>query len=154
MTDIVYNRTFTHTDWLDGESIVQASGPDGFNIRFHGCEQEFDAISNTFGAVNTALKNVQKMSFVQSQPPLTLPANGASAEFQIEQYDPSTLSPNVQKVYFAVVFPASGSTNIQHTFLYRNAPGGKINVTVQFFNHDTAQPAQFSFRVLTLAAQS
>lgn len=154
MADISYNRTFAHTDWFDGESIVQASGPNGFNVRFHACEFEFDAISATFGAVNTALKNVQKMNFIQSQPPLTLGPSTQSAEFQIEVYDPTLLPPNVQKVYFATIFPVSGSTNIQHTFLYRNAPGAKIGVTVQFFNHDSVQAGQFAFRILTLAAQS
>jgi hypothetical protein len=154
MADISYKPNASFPHYVDGETIVSAGGSDGFNTRFDALLAEFVAISTSFGTVNTAIKNVQTLNFVQSQPPLTLPANGASTEFQVELYDPTTLPANGAKVYFAIIFPASGSTNIRHTFLYRNAPGGKIGVTVQFFNQDGAQPAQFAFRVLTLATPS
>lgn len=154
MVDISYKPNVSFPHYVDGETIVSAGGSDGFNARFDSLKSELDAISTSFGTVNTAIKNVQTLNFVQSQPPLTIPANGASAEFPVELYDPTILPPNGAKVYFAIVFPASGSTNIRHTFLYRNAPGAKIGVTVQFFNQDVAQPSQFAFRVLTLATQS
>jgi hypothetical protein len=40
-------RTFLHTDWVDGESVVQAeqtTGEEGFNARFHKIEADLDAI--------------------------------------------------------------------------------------------------------------
>lgn len=153
MADITYKKTFAHSDWVDGESIVQASGPDGFNIRFHGCEQEFDTISATFGTVDTAFKSLQKMTFLQAHSPsLDLPANSASEEFSVENYDPATQPDKVHKVYFVIVIPIAGSTNIQHTFLYQNVAGGKIGVTVRFFNQDSSQSAKFNFRIQTLSA--
>lgn len=42
-----FQRTFVHTDWIDGESVVQAeknSIEDGFNDRFHKIEDDLDAI--------------------------------------------------------------------------------------------------------------
>src|SRR3954467_4092718 len=38
---------FQHSDWIDGESVVQAqqsAGEDGFNVRFHKIEQDFAAV--------------------------------------------------------------------------------------------------------------
>lgn len=43
----VFNRTFSHTDWVDGESVVQASETpteEGFNKRFHAIEADLDAL--------------------------------------------------------------------------------------------------------------
>ena len=43
-----YGRAFAHTDWIDGESRVQAGmTPEelGFNARFHAIENEFDAVA-------------------------------------------------------------------------------------------------------------
>ncbi len=48
---ITYSRQFTHFDWIDGESRVQAGlTPEelGLNARFHGLENEFDAIAQQF----------------------------------------------------------------------------------------------------------
>src|SRR5437870_5091133 len=42
-----FNRTFTHTDWVDGESVVQAGTTvteQGFNARFHAIEHDLDTI--------------------------------------------------------------------------------------------------------------
>ena len=53
---IKYTRTtFQHVDWTDNVSRVQADGADGFNIRFHALEAEFDQISKVFDLVNAAL---------------------------------------------------------------------------------------------------
>jgi hypothetical protein len=153
MANITYTRGFTHDDWIDNEDVVQAGGERGFNTKFHSLESEFDKIGQVVGVIDTEIKKVQRLNFVQSQPPVTLGPGTASTEFQVELYDRTGLPANVEKVYFAAVFPVSGSTNIRHTFLYRQAPGNKIGVTVQFFNQDAAQPAQFSFRVMTLATQ-
>lgn len=155
MPSITYTRTFNHDDWIDNEDVVQAGGERGFNTKFHGLESELDKIGAAMGALDAEIGRVQRLNFVQSQPPVTLGPGTASSEFPVELYERAGLPANVEKVYFAVVFPVSGSTNVRHTFLYRQAPGpgNRIGVTVQFFNQDAAQTAQFSFRVMTLATQ-
>ena len=154
MADISYTRTFSHDDWIDNEDVVQAGGERGFNQKFHGIEAELDKISTTFGTANTAIANIQRVNFLQANPPVTLAANTPSAEFPIETYDRSTLPPNVERVYFPVIVAVSGSTRVFHTVLYRQQPGNKVAVSVQFFNADQASQAQFAFRVLSLATQS
>lgn len=45
-------RSFVHTDWIDGESVVQAeenSIEEGFNSRFHKIEDDLDALSADIG---------------------------------------------------------------------------------------------------------
>lgn len=153
MANITYTRGFTHVDWIDNEDVVQAGGEKGFNGKFHGLEGELDAISTAFGVADAEVKKIQRLNFLNAQPPVTLAANTASAEFPVEVYDRTNLPANVEKVYFAVIFPVTGSTKIRHVFLYRQAPQNKIGVTVQFFNDDAVQ-SQFAFRVLTLATQS
>jgi hypothetical protein len=42
-------RSFSHIDWIDGESIVQAEETtmeDGFNSRFHSIEDDLDALAS------------------------------------------------------------------------------------------------------------
>lgn len=42
-----FQRSFTHIDWVDGESIVQAQGSpteEGFNARFHKIEKDLDGL--------------------------------------------------------------------------------------------------------------
>jgi len=153
MADITYTRSYSHSDWIDNQDVVQAGGEKGFNKEFHSLEAELDQISSTFGVANTAIQNIQRLVFLNSQPPTTLAATTASPEFDIETYDRTGMAPNVEKAYFVVIFPATGSTNLQYTVLYRTLPGNKIKVTVQFFNIGSTA-ATFSFRVMTLATQS
>jgi hypothetical protein len=43
----VFQRTFAHTDWVDGESVVQAGETpteEGFNKRFHALEADLDTV--------------------------------------------------------------------------------------------------------------
>ncbi len=150
MANITYTRGFTHVDWIDNEDVVQAGGEKGFNGKFHGLEGELDAISTAFGVADSEVKKIQRLNFLSAQPPVTLAANTATAEFPIETYDRTTLPANVEKVYFPVIFPVSGSTKIRHVFLYRQQAGNKIAASVQFFNDDVG-PSQFAFRILTLA---
>ena len=151
MADITYNRAFTHDDWIDNEDVVQAGGEKGFNQKFHFIETEFDTISAAVGQLNTAIKKIQRLDFMLAQPPIDLAPNNASAEIAVEVYDRANMPANVEKVYFAVILPVSGPTHIQQTFLYRQAPGNKMSVTVQFFNPGTAV-AKFAFRIMTMAA--
>jgi hypothetical protein len=60
---VTYNRDFTHIDWIDGESRVQAGmTPEelGFNARFHAIENEFDAVAtqlNRFGSCAAGIRS-------------------------------------------------------------------------------------------------
>jgi hypothetical protein len=43
-----FARTFSHVDWIDGESVVQAeetTREEGFNVRFHNIEHDLDALA-------------------------------------------------------------------------------------------------------------
>ena len=56
MADITYTRQFfQHSDWTDFVDPVQAGGTNGFNIRFHNLETEFDQISKVIAQINTAI---------------------------------------------------------------------------------------------------
>ena len=153
MVDITYSRDFVHDDWRDGEDVVQAGGEKGFNQKFHALEDEFDKIETVFDTVDSEIKRIQRLNFVLAQAGVRIAATSASEEFPVETYSRSELPENVEKAYFAVIFPIAGPTNIQHTFLYRTAPGNQIDVTVQFFNPGAAQ-TRFNFRILTLATQT
>jgi hypothetical protein len=154
MAEIKYARTFTHQDWIDNEDVVQAEGENGFNGRFHSMESELDTIGTVVGTIDTEIKKIQRMNFLNAQPPVNVAANSATAEFQVEIYDRAGMPPNVEKVYFPIIVHVVGSTRVFHTILYRQAPQNKIAVTIQFFNADPVNAAQFAFRVLTLATQA
>ncbi len=152
MADITFTRQFSHRDWIDNEDVVQAEGENGFNVRFHAIEDDLNEISTVVGNIDTEIKRIQRLNFLQAVAGVRVNANSASEEFDVEIYDRSGMPENVEKVYTAILFPISGPTHIQHTFLYRVVPGNQVKVTVQFFNPGGAQ-ARFNFRVLTLATQ-
>lgn len=61
-----YSRSFSHVDWIDGESRVQAGmTPEelGVNARFHAIENEFDAIAVQFSALGTCVTEVRSDLF-------------------------------------------------------------------------------------------
>jgi hypothetical protein len=153
MADIAYQRTFEHQDWRDEEDVVQAEGESGFNQKFHAIEGELDAISGVVDAVNAEIRKVQRLTFLEAESGVRVPAASASAEFEVEIYDRAALPSNVEKVYFAVLLPITGPKHVQHTFLYSPLPDNKIKVTIIFFNPGAAE-ARFNFRVLTLAGQT
>jgi hypothetical protein len=44
---VTFQRSFTHTDWVDGVSTIQAESngaEDGFNLRFHRLEQDLEGL--------------------------------------------------------------------------------------------------------------
>jgi hypothetical protein len=55
MTNVTYQRTYTHQDWVDNQDIVTAGGTRGFNVEFHQLEQEFDNISTVVTQLNAGL---------------------------------------------------------------------------------------------------
>jgi hypothetical protein len=153
MADIIYNRAFAHQDWIDNEDVVQAEGENGFNVRFHAVEDELDKVGDAFALADAEIKKIQRLQLLQAVAGVSLNANTASAEFEVEIYSRDTLPANVEKVYSVIILPISGPTHIQHTLLYRSIPNNRMRVTVQFFNPG-ATAANFNFRVLTLAAQT
>jgi hypothetical protein len=153
MADITYARTFSHLDWIDNEDVVQAEGENGFNVRFHGVEDELDKVGAAFGVVDAEIKKIQRLRFLMAEAGVRLAAATASPEIDVEVYSRTGLPENVEKVYSIVIFPISGPTHIQHTLLYRNVPGNQVQVKLQFFNPGGAE-ARFNYRVLTLATQS
>jgi hypothetical protein len=56
-------RSFVHQDWVDGESIVQASqttGEAGFNLRFHQIEADLDALKADVAKVFACLASMRQ----------------------------------------------------------------------------------------------
>jgi hypothetical protein len=52
---ISYTPQFSHKDWIDFVDSVQAGGTNGINIRFHGIETEFAAISSAIAQIAQVL---------------------------------------------------------------------------------------------------
>lgn len=55
MANITYTRSASFNDYIDGETIVSAGGADGFNVRFHALEKEFDTIGTVVGQLDAAI---------------------------------------------------------------------------------------------------
>lgn len=54
--------SFHHTDWVDGESVVQAqqsTGEEGFNSRFHKIENDFAAVRTDIGQAFACLAEMR-----------------------------------------------------------------------------------------------
>jgi hypothetical protein len=52
---ISYTPQFSHKDWIDFVDSVQAGGTNGINVRFHGIEAEFAAISSAIAQIAQVL---------------------------------------------------------------------------------------------------
>src|SRR6266571_243190 len=152
MANITYTPAFKHEDWIDNEDVVQASGAKGFNKKFHDLEDEFATLATVVGTVDTEIKKIQRLNFLSAPPTVSLNPGQPSAEFQIETYAKASMPPNIERVYFAAIYPLTPGVNIQHTFLYRTVAPGTIGVSVVFFNAGGTQ-AQFNFRIMALATQ-
>lgn len=98
MADISYTRTVTFNDYIDGETIVAAGGADGFNVRFHGLETEFDTISTVVGQLNAAILAVgtapapQQQKLVLTPTLMATAANGWTHAQGIAQKPPTVIS--------------------------------------------------------------
>ncbi|MCC5858926.1 MAG: hypothetical protein JJT90_12270 [Ectothiorhodospiraceae bacterium] len=63
-----FNRSFHHVDWIDGESVVQAettAGEDGFNLRFHRIEVDFDTVKQDLTKAFECLAELRKAVHVR-----------------------------------------------------------------------------------------
>src|SRR5688572_31583307 len=55
-------RTFVHSDWTDGEDVVQAgatTGEEGFNARFHKIEADLDRLGADVGKLSACLAEMR-----------------------------------------------------------------------------------------------
>jgi hypothetical protein len=55
MGNIRYTPTFQPADFADGTDLIRASGPNGFNARFHAIEDDLTQFSTVVGDVDTTL---------------------------------------------------------------------------------------------------
>jgi hypothetical protein len=58
-----FARSFQHSDWIDGESVVQAEetvGEAGFNTRFHNIENDLDGLSADVARLFTCLADMRR----------------------------------------------------------------------------------------------
>lgn len=153
MADIGYTPGFKHANWTDGESVVQAGGPDGFNGRFHDIEDEFSSIASAFEVVDETVKKAQALRFLEAGQTVNLGPD-ASKEVDIETYDKAGWpDQRLDKVYFCLITPTAAEMKpaVTQTFLYRNtATATQRRVTLVLHNpHPTANVA-FNYRILSL----
>ena len=52
---VTYVPTFQHIDWIDNQDRVQAGGANGFNLRFHALETEFQKLSDAVTQLSNAI---------------------------------------------------------------------------------------------------
>jgi hypothetical protein len=52
---VTYTPGFQHADWIDNVDRVQAAGDNGFNVRFHDLEDEFQALADVVKLISDAL---------------------------------------------------------------------------------------------------
>ncbi|GAB2687002.1 hypothetical protein [Nocardia thraciensis] len=52
---VSFTPRFAHKDWIDNQSLVQAAGDDGFNVRFHNIETDFVALAAVVKAISDTL---------------------------------------------------------------------------------------------------
>jgi hypothetical protein len=59
---VSFTRSFAHTDWADGVSVVQAEetiSEQGFNVRFHNIEHDLDALGAGLAKVSLCMADMR-----------------------------------------------------------------------------------------------
>jgi hypothetical protein len=81
MADVSFTPTFSHTPWVDNRDRVQASGPNGFNVRFSALQSDMQSLSTVVSEIDTILQVLGQgqpaQTRVLSLPPLLSPTSGA-----------------------------------------------------------------------------
>lgn len=72
MADVTFTPTFKHTPWVDNRDRVQASGPNGFNVRFSSLETDLQTLSSVVGQIDSVLDTLGQAPQPQARV-LTLP---------------------------------------------------------------------------------
>jgi len=82
MTDVSFTPTFQHTPWVDNRDRVQASGPNGFNVRFGAIETDMQTLSSVVsqisGILNTLGQTPTPTPHTITLPPLLTPTVGVT----------------------------------------------------------------------------
>jgi hypothetical protein len=84
MADFSYHPSFRHTLWQDKRDLVEADGPNGFNIRFSTIESDLQSVSTVVTQIGTAMDTLSAR--VPPKPPTAVftvaptfqPASGAT----------------------------------------------------------------------------
>jgi hypothetical protein len=140
----VFKRTFEHQDWTDNVDRVQADGPNGFNIRFHSLEAEFDNLYSISAQFRDALatlggivRRLVTLTFTPSFFGPTQPAGGG-AQVNWTLIDGAAISP-------------AGNTNLLEGWLPLQLPDGMQAQNVIVFGQKKGSLLSFQ---ITLVQQS
>jgi len=89
MTDLSFNPTFHHAEWVDNVDRVRAGGPNGFNVRLKAIEADLHQVSTVVGQIDAAIDQagtgtppptqrtvIVPLQLVSSRGSIIAPANG------------------------------------------------------------------------------
>ena len=83
MATVSFTPTFSHTPWVDNRDRVQASGPNGFNVRFAALQADLGALSGVVSQIDTALDALEAGPGAQTRvvtlPPILTVTSGGGA---------------------------------------------------------------------------
>lgn len=83
MANVSFTPTFTHTPWVDNRDRVQASGPNGFNVRFAALQADLGILSGVVQQIGTVLDTLEAgpgaQTRVVTQAPVLSSVSGAGA---------------------------------------------------------------------------
>lgn len=83
MANVSFTPSFTHTPWVDNRDRVQASGPNGFNVRFAALQADLGNLSTAVQQIDSALDALEAgpgaQTRVVTQAPVLSPISGAAA---------------------------------------------------------------------------
>lgn len=83
MANVNFTPTFTHTPWVDNRDRVQASGPNGFNVRFAALQSDLGNLSAVVQQIDAVLDALEAgpgaTTRVVTQAPVLSAVSGAGA---------------------------------------------------------------------------
>lgn len=83
MANVSFNPTFSHSPWVDNRDRVQASGPNGFNVRFAALQADLGALSTVVSQIDVALDQLEAGPGAQTRvvtlPPILVATSGGGA---------------------------------------------------------------------------
>ena len=83
MANVSFTPSFTHTPWVDNRDRVQASGPNGFNVRFAALQSDLGNLSTVVQQIDTVLDALEAgpgtTTRVVTQAPVLAAISGSGA---------------------------------------------------------------------------
>jgi hypothetical protein len=83
MATVSFTPSFSHTPWVDNRDRVQASGPNGFNVRFAALQSDLGNLSTVVQQIDTALDVLEAgpgtTTRVVTQAPVLSPVTGVGS---------------------------------------------------------------------------